>query len=103
MSNPLGLTEDDFIHLCTNSAQWAEETADWAPHIRDGRFEGDGRAGNQPSQHWRMAYWVGTEYPAVVLARAFLASRGFECQTVVDAAGGEWVILTDYDHWADQR
>jgi hypothetical protein len=50
-----------------------------------------------------MAYWVGTEYPAVVLARAFLASRGFECQTVVDAAGGEWVILTDYDHWADQR
>jgi len=103
VSNPLGLTEDDFIRLCTNSAQWAEEAATWVPHILDGRFEGDGKAGNSPSHHWQMAYWVGTEYTAVVLARAFLASRTFECQTVWDTAGDEWVILTDYDHWAGQR
>jgi len=103
VSNPLGLTEDDFIHLCTNSTQWAEDAADWAPHLRNGRIEGDGRAGNQPSQHWRMAYWLGSEYTAVVLARAFLASRGFECQTAMDTADDEWMILTDYDHWAGQR
>ena len=32
-----------------------------------------------------------------------LASRGFECQTAMDTADDEWMILTDYDHWAGQR
>lgn len=96
------MDDDDFIHLCTNSAQWADVT-DWADQAKRGRFDLSGRPGHSPSLHWKMAYWLGTEYTAVVLARVFLAGRGFEWETVVDTAGDEWVLLTDYDHWAGQR
>jgi hypothetical protein len=97
MSGPVQISMDeaDFRLLVHNAAGWAGQN--WEEKI--GRFEVQGTPGMPPGMHWQMAYWVGSEYTTVVLARSFLASRGYESQTVVDLTGNDWVVLTDYDDW----
>ena len=98
MSDPMRIVMDehDFSLLTQNSAKWAGH--DWDTQVQAGRFEIQGTPQIPPGLHWKMAYWVGSEYTTVVLARSFLASRGYESQTVVDLNGDDdWVILTDYD------
>lgn len=103
------MDDEDFSHLCSNSTAWASGADDktnkgrtfpgWRRQIADGRFELSGSANGQPALHWKIAYWVGSDYTAVILAKSFLAAKGFECQVAWDLAEpGEWVILTDYDY-----
>ena len=95
------MDEGDFRLLTHNAAKWAGED-DW--EVQTGRFEIQGRPETLPSLHWKMAYWVGSEYTTVILAMSFLAAQGFESQPVVDLASDcEWVILTDYDDWEGTR
>ena len=103
MSDPMRIVmdEDDFSYLTENSMNWAGH--DWDTQVQAGRFEVQGTPRVPPGLHWRMAYWVGSQYTAVILARSFLTSRGFESQAVVDGMGADWVILTDYDAWKADR
>jgi hypothetical protein len=97
MSRPVQISMDeaDFRLLIHNAARWAGHG--WEEKLS--RFEVQGAPDIPPGTEWQMAYWVGSEYTTVVLARSFLASRGYESQTVVDLTGNDWVVLTDYDDW----
>jgi hypothetical protein len=92
----VAITAEDFGYLCEESLPWKPGAAGT---IGMDRFEGD-----QPSRDWKHIYWLGQNYAAVVLARAFLAANGYECQMLFDAAehpNGQslgWVLLTDYQH-----
>lgn len=91
----ISINAEDFEFLRNNSMAWAGH--DWEIQVFDGRFEAAGKAGQEPGMHWRRAYWMGPEYTAVILARAFLQAKGFDCEVVFDLAGpGQWMILTDY-------
>lgn len=96
----ISMDEADFGSLTQNSMRWADGAEGWTERIRDGHFEVHGTPGTPPSMDWAMTYWLGNEYTSVILARAFLAARGFACQVIIDlATGPEWMILTDYDRW----
>ena len=92
----IAMDDTDFGYLLHNSAKWADSAGEWEPQLRNGRF-----TASEPgvlTGHWKMAYWIGSDYTAVILARAFLAAWGYECQILTDeASGGGWVILTDYE------
>ena len=98
---PVVINEDDFSYLTENSTKWAGH--DWDAQVQAGRFEVQGTPGIPPGLHWKMAYWVGSSYTTVILARSFLASRGYDSQAVVDGVDCDWVILTDYDNWPGPR
>lgn len=97
----LQVTARDFERLCENSGNWADLTP------RRDRFE-EVEDGAPPFfREWKRVYWLGRDYVTVILARAFLAARGFEYEVLFDAAAGEpgglafgYVILTDYEEAA---
>lgn len=89
------MDDGDFTHLITNAMKWAGE--DWEPQIRRGRFLVDSQMDVWPGTHWKWAYWVGTGYAAVILARAYLDSQKASYQIASDETDGEWLILTDYE------
>ena len=91
------VTARDFEQLCENSGNWADLTTQAA------RFE-PLEPGHRPwSRQWQRIYWLGTSYPAVIFARAFLAARGFGYEVLWDAPQPQYgppfgyVILTDYE------
>jgi hypothetical protein len=100
----VAMDDEDFSHLWHTAMEWARYAhggdGGWAQQIRDGRFEVGGSADTWPSLGWKWAYWLGSDYAPVILAKAFLAAWGNDCDIVMDAGGStepEWVILTDYD------
>ena len=68
--------------------------------VTAGRFDtGHGGAVNA-AWDWRMAYWLGRDYAAVILARAFLAAYGYMHEVLWDAGEDEdepppgWCVST---------
>ena len=87
------MDDADFGYLTQNSAEWG---TGFAGQVAGGRFETG--AHDVPLTSWKRAYWLGDSYTSVILARAFLAAWGYDCQVLIDqASDGEWVILTDYE------
>lgn len=101
--------DSDFERLTTNSTKWAESwTSSWEEHVLSGRFEhSTERYDTPPRSDWAMAYWVGDDWTHVMLCRAFLLSRGFECEALWDGTveDPEYVILTNYvtQTWRDME
>jgi hypothetical protein len=97
------MTESDFGHLWVMGSQWQggcsfEEQAD--------RFETVDSDNKEPVWTWKRAYWVGDNWPAVMLARTYLASAGHKCEVIWDMgdyANLSYVILTDFVAEADRK
>ena len=89
------MDDEDFNWLCNDKMPWAGEKG-WQQESREGRFSASGAG--PPAFHWKIGYWVGPDYVAVILAKSFLAAKGFPCEVIFDNTRGEWVILTDYDY-----
>jgi hypothetical protein len=90
------VTAEDFQRLCENSAP-GDVSA------QTGRFEVVEPAEPRWHREWSRAYWMGGSYTTVILARAFLAARGFGYEVLFDTASDKpdgpmfgYVILTDY-------
>lgn len=96
------MDDDDFRLLIQNAMQWAG--GGWERHIASGRFV-NAAGPARPSARWKVAYWFGENYAAVIFAKAFLDDREFRYEVVNDNVdpGGGWMILTDYDMTADRR
>lgn len=97
MSVVIQMDAEDFRRLVKT---YADRTV---TRVTQGRFDaGDGGAVNA-SWDWHLVYWLGHDYAAVVLARAFLAAYGYQYEVLWDAGEDEdepppgWCILTDYD------
>ena len=103
----LVLDDMDFGYLTENSSEWAANATDWEPKVRAGRFQVS-KPGVQTGR-WKYVYWLGGDYAAVIIARAFLAAWGEGCEVAWDTAvhpNGEplgWVIFTDYESPVWQR
>ena len=56
-----------------------------------------------PDWDWTAIYWLGHDYAAVILARAFLAAYGCKYEVLWDTSAPMdqpqrgWCILTDYE------
>lgn len=96
---------DDFDRLTSTSAAWAASIDLWAK--TPGRFEpysgGKDPVKDEPGRHWQWLHYIGPDYAALLLARAFLASSAHPFEVVYDTASVErhgdsmgWAILTDY-------
>ena len=98
------MSPEDFERLCENSGDLRNAFPALFDRLRDG-----GKPANMRRQ-WRQIYWIGAEYPSLLLARSFLEAIGEDYQVVVDEGADEhglpygWVILTDYlsPVWAAQ-
>lgn len=94
----ISMTADDFQRLTENSMRWAG--TDWEAQAERFETTGDDEV---IRWDWKMTYGVGQSYAAVILARAFLAAEGYDCQVIWDMAewpNGEFIgytILTDYE------
>ncbi|MFI0265579.1 hypothetical protein [Streptomyces luteogriseus] len=94
------MDDADFQHLVEEGLLW-----------RDGNWEAQadrfvpvgGHDTENPSWDWAAAYWVGTSWTTVVLARSWLKSKGENCEVVIDSAthpNGSFlgfIILTNYE------
>lgn len=98
------MDDADFEGLITGSAYWAQGLARrWDEPAGDGRFEHTRTYADRPGSRWTMAYWVGSSWVSVLLCRAFLTARGYQCEVLRDRTDpAEYVVLTDYltPRWA---
>jgi hypothetical protein len=100
MSVVIQMDAEDFGRLLKGSADRA------VMKISPGRFAA-GRDGEvrimPPDWDWTTIYWLGHDYAAVILARAFLAAYGYRYEVLWDTSAPMdrpqrgWCILTDYD------
>lgn len=93
----INMDDEDFANLCNMAGEWAARADTWTNHLDVERFE---FPGDRPSMKWKRAYWLGEEYTAVILAKSFLADRGYSSDVVWDMSSNSdkgWVILTDYE------
>jgi len=94
----LQVTAEDFDRLCENSGIGSIAVE------QPGRFEAMNYPEPPSSTRWHWTYWLGDNYTTVILARAFLAARGFGYEVLYDTAehpNGRlygYVILTDYEN-----
>lgn len=99
MKIELNINHDDAMRLWTSSTDWNASYADsWAQHIEDGRFEHmEKESDEEPSSHWKQAYWFKDDWTTVILFRSFLTAQGHPCEILWDLAEpGEYVVLTSY-------
>jgi hypothetical protein len=95
----IDMNELDFERITEMSTDWSGYSAKHWVKKRN-RFETE--AGENLSFEWNTAYWVGCSGTAVILAKSYLASQGYECQIVWDLGlheNGEafgWIVLTNY-------
>lgn len=97
MSVVVHMEPDDFERLlkekCTNPVM----------RIDPGRFEAGENGEVNADWDWSVICWLGRDYAAVILARAFLAAYGYRYEVLWDTAARMdqpprgWCILTDYD------
>jgi hypothetical protein len=92
------LDAEDFARLCIKSTvrgTTSPAQASWFPTAG---------ADTSVSADWQYAYWVGSKWSAVILARHYLNSLGHPHEVVLDTVedpGMSWVILTNYPaFWA---
>lgn len=95
----LVMGEKDFDQLTNSSTRWNTSfEGSWAPQLD--RFENMSYDYDQdPSPDWKVAYWLGTEYSAVLLAGAFLRGQGCEYEVLWDMAENpdpQYAILTNF-------
>ena len=71
--------------------------------ISPGRFEGSADGEANTDWDWSAIYWLGRDYTAVILARAFLAAYGYRYEVLwdtsrpMDRPQRGWCIITDYE------
>lgn len=100
----VNMDEDDFQHLAITSMRWCYPGGrnDWIE--QEGRFELH-RDDTEINWQYGYAFWLGTEWTTVLLARAYLDTLGHPYQILWDLAENpdmSWVLLTDYEtaSWA---
>jgi len=97
MSVVIHMEPEDFEHLLKESADRA------VMKIGPGRFEAGQDGEVNADWDWSVIYWLGHDYAAVILARAFLAAYGYKYEVLWDTSRPMdrpvrgWCILTDYD------
>jgi hypothetical protein len=96
MSVVIHMDAEDFGRLVKKSASRA------VMKIGPGRFEAGKDGEVNADWDWSVICWLGHDYAAVILARAFLAARGCQYEVLWDTAAPMdqpprgWCILTDY-------
>ena len=97
MSVVISMEADDFERLLKSSADRAAMT------IGPGRFEAGADGEVNADWDWSVIYWLGHDYAAVILARAFLAAYGYRYEVLwdtsrpMDRPQRGWCIITDYE------
>lgn len=96
MSVVISMDADDFQRLLKISSTRPAMT------IEPGRFQTANGGPMDANWDWSAIYWLGHDYTGMILARAFLASRGYLYKEGWDTAGEEsggrgWCIFTDYN------
>ena len=103
MSVVIHMDAHDFERLLKASAGRAAMTID------PGRFEVDRGGELNPEWGWSTIYWLGHDYAAVILARAYLEGGGYLCIVAWDSAGPVldgprgWCILSNYNEHPSVR
>ena len=96
MSVVIQMDADDFERLLKVSCDRAVMT------IGPGRFEAGQGGEVNADWDWTTICWLGHDYAAVILARAFLAANGCKYEVLWDRSAPMdqpqrgWCILTDY-------
>lgn len=104
------MTAADFERLTITSAEWKAlceprvgpngVSVGWRGQAADGRFESlDGHYADLPGFEWAWAHWMGDDWGAVLLAKAFLGAHGFACEVIWDLAENptpSYLLLTNY-------
>ena len=96
MSVVIHMEPYDFQRLLKSSLNRA------AMKISPGRFEAGADGEVNADWDWTTIYWLGHDYAAVILARAFLAAFGCKYEVLWDTSAPMdqpqrgWCILTDY-------
>lgn len=104
------LTDADLAQLTTTTMQlrWSDGAwdSDWPLQVEQGRFELVNPAGinEKISLNWRYVYWVGSDWTAVVLFRAYLDHHDETYQILWDTTtnGPGYVIVTNYATFVHQ-
>lgn len=97
MSVVIQMDAEDFGRLVKESSVRA------VMRIGPGRFEAGEDGEVNADWDWTAIYWLGHDYAAVILARAFLAAFGYQYEVLwdtsrpMDRPQRGWCILTDYD------
>lgn len=97
MSVVIQMDAGDFGELLKASGDRA------AMKITPGRLEAGTGGEVNADWDWTTIYWLGDNYAAVILARAFLAAYGYRYEVLwdtshpMDQPPRGWCILTDYD------
>lgn len=95
----LVMTSSDFRRLVKYDGPWSPQIMARiaAPNLLENLDAPGSTATAQP--HWTRAYWLGPDYAAVMLARAYLESARHGCELLwdngADPAPG-YLLLTDY-------
>ncbi len=106
MSVVISMDAEDFRRLLKESRPRA------AMKIGPGRFktarDGEVLVG-QPDWDWTAIYWLGHDYAAAILARAFLSAYGCKYEVLWDTSAPMdqpqrgWCILTDYEQQREEQ
>lgn len=93
------MSERDFDRLSDNSMRWSG--TDW--QAQEDRFETSDNRLEEINWDFKMAYWIGDNPAAIILAREYVRNLGFDSQILWDMAEYAeneyygYVLLTDYE------